>query len=59
MEDGGFVKTTPNYKVYEGCGQVEWRNMMYSGFGPKDDCPGALSFKKASAKDQPALKLAE
>ena len=59
VEDGGFVKTTPNYKVYEGCGQVEWRNMMYSGFGPKDDCPGALLFKKASAKDQPALKLAE
>ncbi len=59
VTDGAFVKTTPNYKVYEGCGQVEWRNMMYSGFGPNDDCPGALSFKKSSPKDQPALKLAE
>ena len=33
--------------------------MMYSGFGPNDDCPGALSFRRPSAKDQSALKLAE
>ena len=59
VADGGFIKTTPNYTVYDGCGEVEWRNMMYSGFGPNDDCPGALSFQRPSAKDQSALKLAE
>lgn len=59
VADGGFVKTTPNYTVYDGCGEVEWRNMMYSGFGPNDDCPGALSFRRPSAKDPSALKLAE
>lgn len=59
VTDGGFVKTTPNVTVYDGCGQVEWFNMMYSGFGPEDDCPGALAFRKKSATDQPALKLAE
>ena len=59
VTDGGFVKTTPNVTVYDGCGEVEWFNMMYSGFGPKDECPGALKFKKKSATDQPALRLAE
>lgn len=59
VTDGGFVKTTPNCTVYDGCGSVEWRNMMYSGFGPDDDCPGALTFKRPSAQGQPALKLAE
>ena len=59
VSECGFVKTTPNVKVYEGTGQVEWHNMSYSGFNAKDDCPGALTFKKKSATDQPALKLAE
>lgn len=58
VTDGGFVKTTPNVKVYEGCGEVEWQNMMYSGFGEGDYCPGAKSFKREDARDQKALKLA-
>ena len=59
VTDCGIVKTTPNYTVYDGCGEVEWQNMMYSGFGKDDHCPGALTFRKKSATDQPALKLAE
>lgn len=59
VADGGFVKTTPNVTVYDGCGEVEWFNMSYSGFGPQDDCPGALKFQRKSATDQKALKLAE
>lgn len=59
VTDGAFVKTTPHYTVYDGCGEVEWFNMMYSGFGPGEDCPGARTFRKKSATDQPALKLAE
>ncbi|MGN0853156.1 MAG: hypothetical protein ACI4Q3_07240 [Kiritimatiellia bacterium] len=59
VSECGFVKTTPNVKVYEGNGQVEWRNMSYSGFGEQDDCPGALTFRKKSATAQPALNLAE
>ncbi|HRR34452.1 MAG TPA: hypothetical protein P5026_10155 [Kiritimatiellia bacterium] len=59
VTDGGFVKNTPNVTVYEGCGEVEWANMMYSGFGPQDDCPGALKFQHKSATEQKALKLAD
>lgn len=59
VADGGFVKTTPNVIVYDGCGEVEWFNMLYSGFGPQDDCPGALKFQRKSATDQKELKLAE
>lgn len=58
VSEGAFVKTSPKCTVYEGCGQVEWYNMMYSGFAATDVCPGALTFQKKSAVDQPALKLA-
>lgn len=58
VADGGFVKCAPHCKVYEGCGLVKWQNMMYSGFGPDDDCPGAIDFGDG-ASAQPALKLAE
>lgn len=37
-----FVKSAPNVKVYDGCGKVAWRDIIYSGFGPDDYCPGAL-----------------
>lgn len=58
VSEGAFVKTSPKCTVYEGCGQVEWSSMSYSGFSDADDCPGALKFQKKSAADQPALKLA-
>ena len=55
VTDGEFVKTMPHCKVYEGCGDVTWRNMLYSGFGLDDDCPGALaSPKKPAPAKQPA-----
>ena len=41
-----FCKNMPHTKVYEGNGSVEWRNMVYSGFGAQDDCPAALQFRK-------------
>ena len=50
VADGEFSKTAPHYTVYDGCGEVEWRNMIYDGFGPEDDCPGALTFKKATPR---------
>ena len=61
VADGSFVKTTPDCTVYEGCGEVEWRNMMYAGagLGPNDDCPGALLFRKKSVQTQSAPVLAE
>ena len=59
VSEGAFVKTAPHVKVYEGCGTVEWCNMIYSGFTDEDDCPGALKFNKKSAVDQPAVKLAD
>ena len=57
MNDGGFVKCAPHCRVYDGCGLVKWQNMMYSGFGPDDDCPGAIEIVDDSA--QPALKPAD
>ena len=30
--------------VYEGCGTVKWRDMMYSGFSSGDSTPGAAAF---------------
>ncbi len=55
VADGHFVKNTPKVKVYDGCGKVEWRDMMYSGFGKDDECPGEKSFDGAKQK---ALNLA-
>ena len=59
VSECGFCKNMPKTRVYEGCGEVEWCNMSYSGFGPQDDCPGALKFRRKSAVDQSALKLAD
>lgn len=39
-----FANTAPGSRVYSGCGYVEWRDMIYSGFSPKTDQPGALDF---------------
>lgn len=58
VADGGFVKNTPNVKVYEGIGSVCWSNMMYSGFGADDDCPGAIQFNGKKSVSSEALKLA-
>jgi len=59
VSECGFCKNMPHTKVYEGTGSIEWRNMMYSGFGPEDDCPGALAFGRKTGKDQKTLNLAE
>ncbi len=40
VSDSHFRKTTPNCTVYDGIGTVKWSNMLYSGFDPKDNCPG-------------------
>ena len=58
VTDGGFVKNTPDVMVYEGCGEVSWNNMMYSGFLPSDDCPGAIQFNGKKSVSFEALKLA-
>ena len=42
VSDALFVKSAPHVKVYEGCGKVAWRDILYSGFGADDFCPGAL-----------------
>lgn len=44
VTDGSFVKTAAHVKVYDGCGTVAWRDMMYWGFGEADDLPGAQTF---------------
>ena len=44
VADGAIVKTARNFKVYEGCGTVKWRDMMYSGFSSGDSTPGAAAF---------------
>lgn len=46
VSECGFCKNMPHTKVYEGNGSVVWHNMVYSGFGAQDDCPGALQFGK-------------
>lgn len=58
VTDGGFVKNTPDVKVYEGTGEVSWSNMMYSGFQTGDYCPGAIQFNGKRSVVQEALKLA-
>jgi len=59
VSECGFCKNMPHTKVYEGTGSVEWRNMLYSGFGAEDECPGALTFGKKTGKEQKAIKLAD
>ena len=47
VSEGHFIRAaSPDAKVrvYEGCGKVVWSNMMYSGFGPDDETPGAARF---------------
>lgn len=46
VKDCTVVKPSAHSKVYEGCGTVEWRDMMYINYAPTDDCPGALKFDK-------------
>lgn len=58
VTDGGFVKNTPDVKVYDGTGEVAWQNMMYSGFQAGDYCPGAIQFNGKKSVSQDALKLA-
>ena len=58
VSDGGFVKNTPDVKVYEGIGEVSWNNMMYSGFQAGDYCPGAIQFNGKKSVSSEALKLA-
>ena len=48
VSEGHFIRAAPpdaKVKVYEGCGKVVWNNMLYSGFGPDDETPGAASFE--------------
>lgn len=59
VADGAFCKNMPRTRVYEGTGEVEWRDMTYSGFSEGDDCPGALRYTRRSGTDQQALKLAD
>lgn len=59
VADGAFCKNMPKTRVYEGTGEVEWRDMTYSGFSEGDDCPGALRYSRRSGKDQQALQLAD
>ena len=42
VSDALFVKAAPHVKVYDGCGKVAWRDIIYSGFGADDFCPGAF-----------------
>ena len=59
VADGAFCKNMPKTGVYEGTGEVEWRDMTYSGFSEGDDCPGAMRYSRRSGKDQQALHLAD
>ena len=54
VSDALFVKSAPHVKVYEGCGKVAWRDIIYSGFGPGDDCPGALVVDAGGQSKPPA-----
>ena len=58
VSEGAFVKSAPKFTLYEGCGEVEWSNMMYSEFADAKGLPGALTFKKKSADEQPVRKPA-
>ena len=42
--DCAFAKNAANCQAYEGCGRVQWRDAIYTGFGPGDNCPGAADF---------------
>ncbi len=42
VADGLVEKTVSHMTVYNGCGNVKWRDMMYTGFGSGDDTPGAI-----------------
>jgi hypothetical protein len=42
--DCAFTKNAANCQVYDGCGRVQWRDAIYTGFGPGDSCPGAAVF---------------
>ena len=57
VAEGAFVKCAPHCKVYDGCGTVKWRDMMYANFDPDDDCPGAIDI--GEGKKKPAKNLAE
>lgn len=47
VKDCMVVKPSAHSKVYEGCGTVEWRDMMYINYASTDECPGALKFDKS------------
>lgn len=66
VSDAMFVKSAPHVKVYDGCGKVAWRDIIYSGFGKDDFCPGAVAANggnggqsKPSASEAEALDLAK
>ena len=44
VADGSIVKSAEHFTVYDGCGTVKWRDMMYSGFSSGDDTPGVIDF---------------
>lgn len=40
VSDALFKKDVPNTTVYDGCGNVTWHNVLYSGFGKDATLPG-------------------
>lgn len=44
VSECNFGKPSQNFKVYDGCGSVVWRDITYLGFAPGDDCPGKLEY---------------
>lgn len=57
VADGSIIKTADHLKVYEGCGLVKWRDMLYANFAPGDDTPGAVEFDKPAKQGE--LNLAQ
>ncbi len=49
ISGGCFYKTASRIKIYDGCGDVEWRDMIFARFS-KDELPGMKSAKET--KDQ-------
>ena len=50
VKDCTVVKPSAHCKVYDGCGTVAWRDMMYINFSSDDELPGALVFPAHSGR---------
>ena len=57
VKDCTVVKPSEHSKVYDGCGTVEWRDMMYVNYSSNEQLPGALKFDKQDIDESKVDKL--